>query len=49
VRDASHWRCLLDTTRPQLAPGELLLEVGDDFQMESWAVTVFALVLANSD
>ncbi|MDS4031800.1 MAG: glycogen debranching protein GlgX [Candidatus Contendobacter sp.] len=49
VRDAGHWRCLLDTAQPRLAPGELLLEVGGDFQMEPWAVTVFALVPASPD
>ncbi|MFZ1640447.1 MAG: glycogen debranching protein GlgX [Candidatus Contendobacter sp.] len=49
VRGASHWRCLLDTAQPQQAAGELLLEVSDDFEMEPWAVTVFALVLASSD
>jgi len=43
VRGASQWRCLLDTARPQLAPGELLLSNSDDFQMEPRAVTVFAL------
>ena len=43
VRGARHWRCLLDTAHPQLAPGELLLNNGDDFQMEPRAVTVFAL------
>ncbi len=48
VRGASHWRCLLDTSRPQLAVGELVLEVGADFQMEAWAVTVFTLVLEQS-
>ncbi len=49
VRAASHWRCLLDTAQPQRAVGELLLDVGGDFQMEPWAVTVFALVLTNPD
>ena len=32
-----------DTARSQLAPGELLLHNGDDFQMEPRAVTIFAL------
>ena len=50
VRGASAgWRCLLDTAQPQQAVGELLLEIGGDFQMEPWAVTVFALVLASPD
>jgi len=49
VRGASHWRCLLDTAQPQRAAGELLLDVSDDFQVEPWAVTVFALVLASPD
>ncbi|HRD66294.1 MAG TPA: glycogen debranching protein GlgX [Candidatus Competibacter sp.] len=49
VRGASHWRCLLDTSRPQMATGELLANIGDDFQMESWATTVFALVMEDSD
>jgi glycogen operon protein len=48
VRGATQWRCLLDTSRPQLAPGEFLLEKNDDFQMEPWTVMVFAMV-ANSD
>jgi glycogen operon protein len=43
VRGALHWRCLLDTARPQLAPGEFLLGNSDDFQMEPRAVTIFAL------
>jgi isoamylase len=39
------WRCVLDTSRPQLAAGELMVDTGDDFQMEAWAVTAFALAL----
>jgi isoamylase len=49
VRGASHWRCLLDTTQPKLASGELLLDNGGEFQIESWAVTVFALVMTDLD
>jgi len=49
VRGASHWRCLLNTAQPQQAAGELLLEVGGDFPMEPWVVTVFALVLTDGD
>lgn len=49
VRGTSQWRCLLDTAQPQRPAGELLLETGGDFQIEPWAVTVFALVLASPD
>jgi glycogen operon protein len=48
VRGAAQWRCLIDTSRPQLAPGEFLLDKNDDFQMEPWTVMVFAMV-ANTD
>ncbi len=43
VRGAQHWRCLLDTSRPELQVGELLLDNGDDFQAEPWTVTLFGL------
>lgn len=46
VAGADYWRCLLDTARPQLAAGEFLLKRGEDFQMESHTVMVFALVMA---
>lgn len=45
VAGALHWRCLLDTTHPQQASGELLLKPGDDLQMEGHGLVVFALVL----
>ena len=45
IRGASRWRCVLDTSRPQFAAGELMVDPGDDFQMEAWAVTAFALAL----
>ena len=48
VRGASHWRCLFDTAQSQRPSGELVLENSDDFQMEPWSVTVFALVMAAS-
>lgn len=44
VSGARHWRCLLDTARPRLAAGEMLIDTGADLQMESQAVIVFALV-----
>ena len=49
VRGAIHWRCLLDTAQPQQITGEMLLEIGGDFQMEPWTVVVFALVLVSPD
>ena len=49
VRVTGHWRCLLDTAQPQQAAGELLIDIGGDFQMEPWTVTVFALALTRSD
>nr|HMQ13010.1 glycogen debranching protein GlgX [Candidatus Competibacter phosphatis] len=45
VRNARGWRCLLDTSQPQLAAGELLIGTGDDFQIEPQTVTVFALMM----
>ena len=48
VRGAAQWRCLLDTSRPQLATSELLLDKNDDFQMEPWTIMVFAMV-GNAD
>ncbi|MCP5126586.1 MAG: glycogen debranching protein GlgX [Gammaproteobacteria bacterium] len=44
VRGAVQWRCLIDTSRPQLTPSEFLLDKNDDFQMEPWTVMVFAMV-----
>ncbi|MGB5065235.1 MAG: glycogen debranching protein GlgX, partial [Candidatus Competibacter sp.] len=44
VRNARGWRCLLDTSRPQLATGEFLVDIGDDFQIEPQTITVFALM-----
>ena len=41
--NANQWRCLLDTAHPRLAAGELLVPAGENFQMDAWAVTVFAL------
>jgi len=49
INGASHWRCLLDTSRPRLAAGELSIKAGDDFQLESWSVTVFALAGEDPD
>ena len=48
VRGAAQWRCLLDTSRPQLAPGEFLLEKDDDFQMEPWTIMIFAMVVTSN-
>ncbi len=45
VRNARGWRCLVDTSRPQLATGEILIDSGGDFQIESQTVTVFALMI----
>ena len=49
VRAADHWRCLLNTAQPQQAAGDLLIDMSGDFQMEPWAVTMFALVIASPD
>ncbi len=49
INGASRWRCLLDTSRPRLAAGELSIKAGDDFQLESWSVTVFALAGEDPD
>jgi len=45
IRGSLRWRCLLDTAQPQLAAGERTVDSGDDFQVDAWSVTVFALVL----
>ena len=45
VRNANRWRCLFDTSRPELAAGEQLVNTGDYFQIESQTVALFALTL----
>lgn len=42
---ASSWRCLLNTSQPQLAASELFIKPGDNFQIDAWTVIVFALVV----
>jgi glycogen operon protein len=42
---ANQWCCLLDTSQPKLAEGEILINPGDDFQMQARALSVFSLIL----
>ena len=45
IQGARHWRCLLDTTRPDLAAGEVLFDANSDFPLEARSVLVLALVM----
>jgi hypothetical protein len=45
IRGTPRWRCLLDTARPQMTAGEMMVNSGDDLQIDAWAVAVLALML----
>ncbi|MFO1371646.1 MAG: glycogen debranching protein GlgX [Candidatus Competibacteraceae bacterium] len=44
VKDASGWRCLLDTVNPQQTAGAVVLPANNDFTVEPYSVVVLALL-----
>ncbi len=45
---ANQWCCLLDTSQPKLAEGEISINPGDNFQIQARALNVFSLILESN-